>query len=260
LSVVPDPRALVTGASAGIGSAFARALRARGRRLVLVARRAERLRQLQQELGGEEAVAVIPADLATSEGPRRVLEEVERLGLGVALLVNNAGVGRTGRFHEEPYDRLVGMVELNARAMVALTRLFLPAMIERGAGAVVNVASTAALQPIPFFATYAATKAFAASFTSALTVELRSTGVRVQLLCPGPTETEFFEAAPHDGLIANSLPRTAAADVAAASLRGLDRGAERVIVGWRNRALALATSITPMPLARAVAAVLYRPR
>ncbi len=225
-----------------------------------MARRAERLQQLQQELGGEEAVAVVPADLATHEGPRQVLEQVERLGLGVDLLVNNAGVGHTGRFHEEPYDRLVGMVDLNARAMVALTRLFLPPMIERGAGAVINVASTAALQPIPFFATYAATKAFAASFTSALAVEVSGTGVRVQLLCPGATETEFFEAAPHDGLAANDLPRSRAADVAEASLRGLDRGAERVIVGWRNRALALATAVSPMPLARAVAASLYRPR
>jgi uncharacterized protein len=258
--VASDPRALVTGASAGIGAAFARALRARGRRLVLVARREERLRQLQGELGGAEAVAVLPGDLATREGPRLVFDAVTRLRLDVELLVNNAGLGHTGRFHEEPYDRLLGMVDLNARAMVALTRLFLPAMIERGVGAVINVASTAAFQPIPFFATYAATKAFAASFTNALAAEVRGTGVRVQLLCPGPTETEFFEAAPHDGLLANRMPRSTAAAVVEASLRGLDRGRERVTVGFGNRALALATALSPMPLARAVTAALYKPR
>jgi short-subunit dehydrogenase len=144
--------------------------------------------------------------------------------------------------------------------MVALTRLFLPAMLERGAGAVINVASTAALQPIPYFATYAATKAFAASFTNALAAEVRGRGVRVQLLSPGPTESEFFEAAPHDGLAAERLPRSSAAEVVEASLRGLDRGRERVIVGWRNRALAMGTALSPMPLARAIAGSLYRPR
>ncbi|HET7295253.1 MAG TPA: SDR family oxidoreductase [Vicinamibacteria bacterium] len=253
-------RALVTGASAGIGAAFARALRDRGHGLVLVARREERLRLLQQELGGAEAVAVVCADLATPEGPRAVFDEVNGASLGVDLLVNNAGVGHTGRFQEEPYERVVGMVDLNARAMVALTRLFLPAMLQRGEGSVINVASTAAFQPIPYFATYSATKAFAAAFTAALAVELKGSGVRVQLLCPGPTETEFFGQASHEGLLANRLPRASARQVVEASLRGLDRGRDRVVVGWPNRLLAVAVSLVPMPLARAVAARLYKPR
>lgn len=253
-------RALVTGASAGIGAAFARVLRARGRGLILVARREDRLRQLQQELGGAEVVTIVPADLAAPDGPRRVFDEVAGRRLDVDLLVNNAGAGHTGRFHEQPYERLLGMVDLNARAMVGLTRLFLPAMLERRAGAVINVASTAAFQPIPFFATYSATKAFAASFTDALAVEVDGTGVRVQLLCPGPTETEFFEEANHEGLLADRMPRATAIEVAEASLRGLDRGRARVIVGWPNRILALVVALSPMPLARAVAARLYRPR
>jgi short-subunit dehydrogenase len=125
---------------------------------------------------------------------------------------------------------------------------------------VINVASTAAFQPIPFFATYSATKAFAASFTNALAVEVAGTGVRVQLLCPGPTETEFFEGANHEGLLANRLPRSTPEEVVAASLRGLDQGRERVIVGWPNQALRLATALSPMPVVRAVTAWLYRPR
>lgn len=255
-----DLRALVTGASSGIGAAFARQLRTRGRRLALVARREPRLRELQQELGGAEAVAVVPADLAAPGGPRRVFEAVAEQRLAVELLVNNAGIGHTGRFHEEPYERLLGMVDLNARAMVGLTRLFLPGMLERHAGDVINVASTAAFQPVPFFATYAASKAFAMSFSEALELELRGTGVRVQLLCPGPTETEFFEAADHEGVLANRLPRASAAQVVAASLRGLERGQSRVVVGLSNRVLARLVGIAPRALARAVAGRLYRPR
>ncbi len=255
-----DLRALVTGASAGIGAAFARKLRQQGRRLVVVARREERLRKLQQELGGAEAVAVVPADLGAAEACRHVFVEVGRLGIGVELLVNNAGLGHTGRFHEEPYERLVGMVDVNARAMVALTRLFLPAMIERASGAVINVASTAAFQPVPFFATYAASKAFAASFSEALAAEVRGSGVQVQLLCPGPTETEFFEEADHARVWANRLPRLGADAVVEASLRGLERRRGRVVVGLANQVLALLVGLGPRALAREVAALLYRPR
>jgi short-subunit dehydrogenase len=258
--VTRDPRALVTGASAGIGAAFARALRARGQRLVLVARREDRLRAMQQELGGAEAVSVVPADLGAPDGPRRVFDATGRLGLAVELLVNNAGLGHTGRFQEEPYDRLVQMVDVNARAMVALTRLYLPAMIEAKRGAVVNVASTAAFQPVPFFATYAATKSFAASFSEALGSELRGSGVTVQLLCPGPTETEFFVEADHGSVLANRMPRVPAEDVVKASLAGLDRGRSRVIVGLPNRLLALLAALSPRALAREVAGMLYRPR
>jgi hypothetical protein len=258
--VAGDLRALVTGASAGIGREFARQLRGRGQRLVLVARREARLRELQQELGGADAVAVVPADLTAPDGPRRVFDAVAALAADVELLVNNAGVGHTGEFAGAPYDRLLGMVDLNARAMVGLTRLLLPPMLERRSGAVINVASTAAFQPIPFFATYAASKAFARSFSEALEVELRGSGVLVQLLCPGPTETEFFEEANHERVHANRLPRASAAEVVAASLRGLERRRSRVVVGLPNQVLAACVGIAPRRLVRAVSGWLYRPR
>ena len=137
-------RALVTGASSGIGEAYARALRARGCPLVLVARREERLRTLASELGGD--VQVVPADLASPGGPRQVYDEVQARGLAVDVLVNNAGVGHTGRFEQEPPAAVENILDLNARAAMLLTRLFLPAMVERRQGIVVNVVSTSAFQ------------------------------------------------------------------------------------------------------------------
>ncbi len=255
-----DLRALVTGASAGIGSEFARQLRARGRRLVLVARREERLRAQQQELGGAEAVAVVPVDLGAADAPGQVSEALRRLGLEVELLVNNAGLGYTGRFHEASAERLTQLCAVNVGAVVGLTRLLLPGMVARRAGAVINVASVAGLQPVPFFSAYAASKAFVVSFSAALSAELRGSGVQVQLLCPGPTQSEFFDAAPHEGLLANHLPRASPRQVVTASLRGLDRRRERVVVGLPNQLLAGAVRVLPGGLVRAVAAALYRPR
>lgn len=255
-----DLRALVTGASAGIGEEFARQLRARGRRLVLVARREDRLRTLQQELGGAAAAAVVAADLGAADAARRVFEEVGRLGLDVELLVNNAGLGYTGRFQQQDTERLAQLCAVNVGALAGLTRLFLPGMLERGSGAVINVASTAGLQPVPFFSAYAASKAFVVSFSEGLAAELRGTGVHVQLLCPGPTHSEFFDVTSHEGLLANRLPRSSAHAVVAASLRGLERRRERVVVGIPNRVLARMVGVLPMPLVRAVAGRLYRPR
>jgi hypothetical protein len=256
-----DLRALVTGASSGIGTTFARALRARGERLVLVARRADRLEALAQELGGSDVAAVIPIDLAEPNGAARLQAEVNRRELTVDMLVNNAGFGDTGRFHEAPIERLAGMIDLNARALVELTRRFLPGMIARGRGRIVNVVSNAAFQPVPYLAVYAATKSLALSFTEALATELRGTGVRLQALCPGLTETEFFEAArTGKELLVNKLPRMTPEEVVACSLRGLDRGRLTVITGLSNRLLAAAVRLSPRGLARRVAAELYRPR
>jgi hypothetical protein len=256
-----DLRALVTGASSGIGTAFARALRARGERLVLVARRADRLEALTQELGGSDVAAVIPIDLAEPNGPARLQAEMDRRELTVDMLVNNAGFGDTGQFHEAPIERLVGMIDLNARALVELTRRFLPGMIARGRGRIVNVVSNAAFQPVPYLSVYAATKSLALSFTEALATELRGTGVRLQALCPGLTETEFFEAArTGKELLVNKLPRMTPEEVVASSLRGLDRGRLTVITGLSNRLLAAAVHISPRGLARRVASELYRPR
>jgi uncharacterized protein len=252
-----DLRALVTGASSGIGVAYARALHARGERLILVARRRDRLQALADELGG---AAVIVVDLTAAGAAERLAAEVEARGLAVDVLINNAGVGHTARFHEEAPERIAGMIDLNIRALVALTRAFLPGMVARGHGRLVNVASNAAFQPVPFLTTYAATKAFVLSFTEGLAGELRGTGVTVQALCPGLTSTEFLEVAgTARGLLVNRLPAMSAEDVVACSLRALDRGRLRVIAGLPNRLLARVQHFLPRSLVRAVAAELYRP-
>lgn len=256
-----DLRALVTGASSGIGAAFARALRARGERLIVTARRADRLEALARDLGGEPACAVIPVDLADPEGPGSLQAEIERRGLSVDLLVNNAGAGDTGRFDEEPVERLTGMIDLNARSLVEMTRRFLPAMIERRRGRIVNVVSNAAFQPVPYLTVYAATKSLALSFTEGLATELRGSGVQIQALCPGLTETEFFSAArTGERLLVNKLPRMTPEAVVEASLRGLSAGRLRVVAGFSNRMLARLVRISPRGLATRVASELYRPR
>ena len=256
---LPDLRALVTGASSGIGAAFARALRARGRRLVLVARRAERLAALAAELGGADAVASIPLDLTGTDAPARLERALSERGLGVDLLVNNAGVGHTGRFSEAPLARILEMVDLNLRSVVELTRRLLPGMLERRSGAIINVVSTSAFQPVPYLATYAATKAALLFFTEALAAELRGSGLRVQALCPGLTETEFQRVAGTDRVAFNKTPAATPEAVVAASLAALDRGRERVIVGWDNRLVAAAVRVAPRRLALAMAGRLFRP-
>jgi hypothetical protein len=254
-----ESHALVTGASSGIGAAFARTLAARGWRLVLVARRADRLTALAHELGPERTV-VLPVDLARPEAADDVERALAERGVAVELLVNNAGVGHTGRFVEQPEDRLLQMVDLNARAMVALTRRLLPAMVARGRGAVVNVVSTSAFQPVPYLAIYGASKAFALSFTEALADELRGTGVRVQALCPGLTATEFQEVAGTDQVLFNRTGSMTPAVVAEASLAALERGRLRVIPGWSNRLVAAAQAWAPRWIVRRVGAALFRPR
>jgi short-subunit dehydrogenase len=253
--------ALVTGASSGIGACFARALNARGHKLILVARREDRLELLSRELGGADVAIVAPVDLAGPDGPGLLQARVEALGLSVDLLVNNAGTGDTGPFVDEPLDRLRAMIDLNARALVELTHRFLPAMVARRSGGVVNVVSNAAFQPVPYLNVYAATKSLVLSFTEALAVELRGSGVTIQALCPGLTETEFFEVArTGERLFVNRLPRMRPEAVVAASLRGLDRRRLRVIPGLADRALASLVKIAPRGLASRVAAQLYRPR
>jgi len=256
----PDLRALVTGASSGIGAAFARAVRSRGERLVLVARREDRLRSLAQELGGAEDVAVVAVDLAASEGAARLQADVERAGFQIDFLVNNAGSGDTGPFAQQPVDRLRGMIDLNARALVELTRRFLPGMLQRRRGRIINVVSNGAFQPVPYLNVYAATKSLVLSFTEGLATELEGTGVRVQALCPGLTETEFFDVArTGKDLLVNRLPRMTPEDVVACSLRALDKGRLRVVPGFPNRLLASLVRFAPRSLARSVAARLYKP-
>jgi short-subunit dehydrogenase len=247
--------ALVTGASAGIGRAFACGLAARGHDLVVVARDRDRLTALATELETEHGVTVEPlaADLVTGVGVDAVIARLRDPKRPVNLLVNNAGVGTFGRFAELDVDPEVAEVELNAVALVRLTHAALGVMATRRAGAVVNVSSVAGYQPTPNSATYGATKAFVNSFTHAVHDEMEGTGVHVMLVCPGFTHTEFHERA---GLGPTALPafvwRTAD-QVAAAALRDLDRRRAVSIPGALNHAAAIASRMAPAGITRRIA-------
>jgi short-subunit dehydrogenase len=225
---------LITGASSGIGEAFARKLATRGESLVLVARSEAKLATICNELGRAHNIAAqyVALDLAEREAPRRLFEETERRGLTVEMLINNAGVGSMGEFASLDLERELRMIDLNVRALVALTHLYLVGMRERRRGAIINVASTAGFQPVPFMTTYAATKAFVLSFSDALWEENRSRGVKVMALCPGVTDTNFFDAAN----IRRPPMRIAqtAEQVVETALRGLERGRGHIISGWAN--------------------------
>src|ERR1700674_5534802 len=189
--------ALVTGASAGIGWALAEELAAGGANLVLTARRTERLTQLAHELTGRHNVQVLvySADLARPQAPGEIFRFTQQKGVPVEVLVNNAGFGAYGEFHKMDAQRLLDMVQVNVAAVVHLTHLFLPAMVERRSGYVLIVASTAGFQPVPYISTYAATKGFDLLFAEGLAEEVRRYGVHVCALCPGSTVSEFHEVA-----------------------------------------------------------------
>jgi short-subunit dehydrogenase len=231
---------LVTGASSGIGADVARSLARRGLGSTLVARRAERLEDLAKELRDEHGVRVevVGADLADARSRAGLLARLTELKLSVEVLVNNAGFGSGGLFHELDEKREVEMVRLNVEAVTALCGRFVPDMVRRGRGGVLNVASTAAFQPLPRQATYGATKAFVLSFTDALHAELAGTGVTATALCPGPVRTEFADTA-GIGEEAEGLPDIFWADspdVAEQGVRGLEKNRRVVVPGMLNRA------------------------
>lgn len=236
--------ALVTGASSGIGAAFARALAAGGMDLVLVARRAQRLSDLAARIGdaGTE-VHTIVQDLTEPGSERRVLEATREAGVDVGLLVSNAGFGHFGLFHEQQPSHAARMVDLNCRATVALTHAFLPGMIGRGRGGIIITASLAGFQPTPFVATYAATKAFDLVFAESLWAELRPLGIDVLALCPGYTPTEFQQKAGTNRLRVRGSPTTAE-EVVQASLGALGRKPS-VIPGTTNKVMSVPGRILP---------------
>jgi short-subunit dehydrogenase len=230
--------ALVTGASSGIGAEFARQLAGRGVDLVLVARRADRLQALADTLQAEFGITATPisADLTAPGASADLAAEVARRGLEVDILVNNAGFATHGAFVDEDPSRMRDEMTLNVVTVVELTRQFLPGMVDRRRGIVVNVASTGAFQPVPTMAVYGATKAFVLSFTEALWGELEGTGVRALALCPGATETEFFDVVGDDAQVG---PRRQPVDeVVRTALTSVDRGRPSVVVGARNAAAA----------------------
>lgn len=247
-----DRTCLVTGASSGIGADLARELVRRGRGVTLVARRAAPLRALADELAGRQVrVEVVVADLAVPAERTRVLGEVAERGLAVDVLVNNAGVGTSGPAAGADVERELAMVRLNVEAVVDLCTRVLPAMVAQRRGAVLNVASTAAFQPLPGQAAYAATKAFVLSYAEAVRAELRGTGVTMTVLCPGPVETGFAAAAGISDDEAHTLPSilwVSSRDVARAAVDGLDRDRGVVVPGVANRVGAMGAHLAPRRL------------
>jgi uncharacterized protein len=242
----PQSTCLVTGASSGIGVELARELARRGHGVTLAARREERLRELAAELG--ERAEVQPCDVADADARKALAETLVARGTEVSIVVNNAGFSTSGPFARSTRERELDMVRTNIEAVVDFCALFLPAMVERGRGAILNVASTASFQPLPMQAGYAATKAFVLSFTESLHAELKGSGVAVTALCPGPVKTEFAEVAE---LGDEALPEAfwaRADDVAKAAITGLERGRRVVIPGVLNRAGAIGGQHVPRSL------------
>jgi len=239
---------LITGASSGIGAAFARKLAALGRNVFLVARSEDKLITICNELGRVSGIRAqyLVLDLSEPDAPARLFEETQKRGLTIDMLINNAAFGSMGYFFSLGREREVEMIDLNVRSLVDLTHRFLEPMRERKQGTIINVASTAGFQPVPFMATYAATKAFVLSFSEALWEENRQFGVHVMALCPGVTETNFFEAAQMDRppMRGSQTPE----EVVDTALRGLKRKKSSVISGWSNRAVALLVRVFPRAL------------
>lgn len=245
----PDATVLITGASSGIGEQLARQLAALGHDLVLVARRKPKLAELADELRRTHGIRadVRKADLGKPTARRRLIAEVQEEGRFVAGLCNNAGFGTFGRLSELPLEREVEEVALNVAAVHELTAAFLPEMVRRGQGAILNVSSIAAFQPLPMNATYSASKAFVLAFSEAVHSELAGTGVSCTALCPGPVPTEFADVA-GVGDDAGEVPGfvwVSASDVARAGIDGMRRGKRSVIPGLASRVLATGGRFAP---------------
>lgn len=250
----PDRTSLVTGASSGIGAEIARQLAARGHGVTLVARRRDRLETLAGELADRHGVRteVLPCDVADPDQRAGLLTALAALGLAVDVLVNDAGFTTVGPVHAADPASEVAMVQTNVEAVVDLCTRVVAGMVERRRGAVLNVASTAAFQPLPGQAGYAASKAFVLSYTEALRAELREYGVTVTALCPGPVATEFTEAAGwSDAEVEATLPRplwVSPEAVARAAVDGLEASRAVVVPGLGNRVLSGAARLTPHAL------------
>src|SRR5579885_148649 len=252
--------ALVTGASAGIGKAFAEVLAGDGTNLILTARRHERLESLAKSLSATYSIRaeVCSADLARRAGREQVFAFASQHSIEIDLLVNNAGFGAYGEFGQIALERLLQMVQVNCSAVIHLTRLFLPSMIARRKGDILIVASTAAFQAVPYISTYAATKGFDLLFAEGLAEEVREHGVRVCGLCPGSTISEFHEVAGQTRFIGRHRQESAE-KVARTGLAALLAGKSCVISGTRNYLGANLQRLVPRRLVSQIAAGMFRP-
>jgi short-subunit dehydrogenase len=255
------PGALITGASSGIGEQFAYFLARDGYTLALSARREDRLRAVAAEASrrGATGVSIFPADLGRRSAPGELYSQVTAAGLKIEMLVNNAGFGTRGRFDHLPLERELEEIDLNVSALVALTHLFLPAMIAARKGTVINVASTASFQPVPHMSTYAATKAFVLSFSQGLHYELIGSGVNVMALCPGATRTEFQAVANNETPWVPASAYMDAETVVAQGLRAVRRKRAICVNGIMNSIAAEAVRAAPRWLVARIAGMMYRP-
>jgi short-subunit dehydrogenase len=251
--------ALITGASSGIGAAFARALAAQGAHLILVARSEAKLRDLATTLATQHAIRaeVLPCDLSRPEAGQQLFVATQQRGLPVEILINNAGFATYGAFDSLDAEREQQEIRLDVAAVVDLTHRFLPAMLARGSGAIINVASAAAFQPVPYMAVYGASKAFVLSFSEALWAEYRRHGIRVLALCPGATSTDFFNVVGTED--ASFGTKETPEKVVQVALRALQRGLPSVISGRMNWLQANSVRFAPRALVANMGARLLRP-
>jgi short-subunit dehydrogenase len=260
---VKGGRVLVTGASGGIGYELAKLFAGDKHDLVLVSRNGEKLEQVAHEIKNAHGVrcAVFAGDLAVPGSPDALYAEIKKSAIDVEVLVNNAGFGALGPFHKLPLDEQLEMIQLNVTSLAHLTRLFLPDMVARKHGRIVNVASIAAYQPGPFMAVYYATKAFVVSFSEAIANELGGTGVKVTAIVPGPTTTGFGRRAGADkSTLFHKGMTMDAATVARIGYEGMKRNKTIVITGTKNKLLALGGRLAPRRLSAVIARSLNEPR
>ena len=252
---------LITGASSGIGEEFARQLAAEKHDLVLVARSEKALHELCDELMLKQSIMAhyVVLDLTRPGAHQTLFAETEKHGFEIDWLINNAGFGSYGDFAKLPVDEELRMIDLNIRALVGLTHMYLQPMRKRKSGKIINVSSAAGFQPIPFMATYAATKAFVNSFSEALAEECRPFGIQVLDLCPGSTKTNFFKAAKMDKPIAVKGQQTAK-EVVETALKAVRNGRTRIVSGFANDFVSRVVSVVPNALITRVLARATRPQ
>jgi uncharacterized protein len=256
-----DRWALITGASSGIGTEFARRLAALGMHLVLTARRESEMKQLADELDTRHGTRceIIPLDLSVADNAGRLVERIRERGIQIELLVNNAGFGMVGTFEETEPERAMELVRLNIGALTELTYRLAEPMVERKHGAIINVASVAAFQPVAFMGVYAASKAYVMHFSEALWAELKDHGVTVMALCPGVTKTSFFDVAGVPEWLKTQSSQTPD-QVVKTALKYLEKRRQYIVCGWKNYILSLMTRLATRKIVVSESRKYFRPK
>ncbi len=254
------PYALITGASSGLGEHFAYALAKEKYDLILTARREDRLTAVSEKARGFGAgrTEIVSCDLSEPAAAGALYERVTNAGIEVEMLINNAGFGTKGRLDQLSLERELEQINLNVTALVALTRMFLPQMVKRGRGTIINVSSVGGFTPVPYMATYGATKAFVLNFSEALASELRGTGVTVTALCPGPTHTEFQRVAKVEDTMP-SFVFMEAESVVKRALADARRGKAISVTGMMNKVMAASPRLMPRRWVTWIAGSMFKP-